>query len=711
MPSIGHMGNLLQDVRYAMRMLRQAPVFTAVAIGSLALGIGANTAIFTLMDAIMLRWLPVQNPQQLVVLGRNPARFSASFNYPDYRYVRDNSRSYAGVIASSIGARRIGFSVPGRTDVPQLVSMHMVSGNYFNVLGVQSAVGRLFNDADNQQEGAHPHAVLSHAFWKRAFGEDTGVVGRDVLLNGSRFQVIGVAREGFTGTTTGVSPDLFTPIIMYRTFNPASGSWNTRTTWWLTVLGRLKPGVTQSQAESELNIVWQQILQNDPNRKPAPAFRSTRPDLVPALKADAATAGSGRSAVWDLRRSLVAARVALSLLLLAGAGLFVRTLTNLKNLDPGMNRENLLFLDTNIGQLGYQPQRERMFSDRLRQEVQRMPGVRAAATASITPQSGSRWNNWVQIEGYKWKPDEPPHVDMNAVTPRFFEAAGIPIVLGRDFRDSDALAVLPDRPAQPPPPGTEVPGVPGPPRVAIVNEAFVRKFLAARQSPIGIRLSMGDKWRDDRTHQIVGVVRDARYFDLRKAVEPMIYQPAYRETGANASVLTVRTTDDPNRLIDAIRRRTREIEGAVSVTDTRTMEDNMNRTLMQERFVATLGGFFGVVALILAAIGLYGVMSQSVTRRTREIGIRMALGAEARKVLWLILRDAMIMVTIGTVIGVIAAIALTRYTESMLYGVKAHDPWTLAAAGAVLIAVTAMAGFLPARRATRVAPMRALREE
>jgi ABC-type antimicrobial peptide transport system permease subunit len=222
---------------------------------------------------------------------------------------------------------------------------------------------------------------------------------------------------------------------------------------------------------------------------------------------------------------------------------------------------------------------------------------------------------------------------------------------------------------------------------------------------------MSEKWRDDGTHEIVGVVSEARYFDLRRAVEPMIYQPAYRERGANASLLTVRTTDDSNRLIDAIRRVTRDIEGAVSVTDTRTMEDNMNRTLMQERFVATLGGFFGVVALMLAAIGLYGVMAQSVTRRTREIGIRMALGAEARKVLWLVLRDAIIMVAIGTVIGAAAALTLTKYTESMLYGVKAQDPWTLAAAGAVLIAVTAMAGFLPARRATRIEPMRALREE
>jgi predicted permease len=717
----------------------------------------------------------------------------------------------------------------------------------------------IINKTYNQKNGEHTYDVLINSFCKRAFGEDTGVVGRDVLLNGSRFQVIGVAREGFTGTTSGLSPDVFTPIIMYRTFNPASLSWNTRTHWFLIVMGRLKPGITRSQAESEHNTVWHQILQNDPNRKPvatwdanyklnntavvqsgsqgwsflrlqtskpltvlmitvgvvlliacanvanlqlargvtrrkefavrlaigagrarlirqmltesvlisvlggvaglavawigvkvlvgflpaagsmplvlnlspdlrlfgfafglsllsgliaglAPAFRSSRPDLVPALKADAANASSGRAAIWDLRRTLVATQVALSLLLLAGAGLFVRTLTNLKNLDPGMQRENLLFVGTIIGQLGYEPQRERVFHDRLREEVQRIPGVRAASTASITPQGGSRWNNWVQVEGYTWKPDEPPHVDMNAVTPRFFETAGIPIVLGRDFRDSDTLPVLPDRQKAPPPPGTEPPAIPGPPLVAIVNEAFVRKFLEGR-TPLGARISMSRTWREDRVWEIVGVVRDARYFDLRKPVEPMIYQAAYRSGDANASTLSVRTTGDPTHLINAIRGRVRELEAAVSVTDTRTMEDNMNRTLMQERFVATLGGFFGVVALVLAAIGLYGVMSQSVTRRTREIGIRMALGAEARRVLWLVLRDAMTMVAAGVIVGAIATAGLTRYTESMLYGVQAQDPLTFAAAGAVLIAVTAIAGFLPAWRATRVEPMRALREE
>ncbi|HET8548832.1 MAG TPA: ABC transporter permease, partial [Bryobacteraceae bacterium] len=825
-----------------------------------ALGIGANTAIFTLTDAILLRWLPVEDPQELVVLARNPSRPSYAFNYPDYRYVRDHNRSYSGVIAFSGGARPVSFSIPARHEGPQLVALAMVSGNYFEVLRVQPALGRVFNTVDNETEGAHPFVVLSHAFWKRAFGEDSGVVGRDVLLNGRRFQVIGVAREGFTGASVGVAPDLFAPIVMYRSFNPSASFWNTRMQWWLTVMARLKPGVTKAKAETELNVLWQQILQNDPRRRPvatwdkeykinntavvqsgstgqsylrnqatkpltvlmitvalvlviacanvanlqlargitrrreiavrlavgagrgrlisqlltesitlsilggvagllfawvgvrvllgflprfgpfamqlnlspdlrllgfafglavltgilsglAPAFRATRPDVAPALKTDAATSSEGRAPLWDLRRTLVCFQVALSLLLLAGAGLFVRTLANLKNLDPGMTRENLLLVETNVGQLGYEPQRERGFHERLREEVQRLPGVRAAATAAITPLSGSRWNNNVQIEGYRWRPDEPPHVDMNAVTPRYFEAAGIPIVLGRDFRDGESLAVLPKRPDPPPDPRAEQPDIPGPPRVAIVNETFVRKFFGT-ESPIGRRLCMGEKWNPERTYEIVGVVRDARYFDLRKPVEPMIYQPMYREPrGGSGGALVVRTTGDADGLIAQIRRRVADVDGAVSITETRTMIDNLNRTLVQERFVATLGTFFGAVALLLAAIGLYGVMSQSVSRRTREIGIRMALGAEARRVLWLVLRDALLMVTVGAIVGAGTALVVTRYAESLLYGIKPQDPTTLAATAVLLLAVTMLAGFVPARRATRVQPMFALRHE
>jgi predicted permease len=739
------------------------------------------------------------------------------------------------------------------------VGISEISGDYFDVLGVRPALGRLFNTADNEREGAHPYVVLSHSFWKRALAEDTGIVGRDVLLNGIRFQVIGVSREGFTGPNVGASPDIFVPIIMHRTLNPTELWWNTRHMWWLTVIGRLKPGIMHGRAEAELNALWKQILDADPEKHPAaawdtgyktdntlvilpgsqgysllrsqtskpltilmittglvlliacanvanlllaraagrgkevavrlavgagrgrlvtqmltesitlgilgglaglavawfgvkvlltflpgtsfpvalnvspdvrllgfafalstltglifglaPALRASRPDLVSALKAGAGAGQGGRSAVWDLRRTLVSLQVALSLLLLSGAGLFVRTLANLRGLDPGLKIENLLFVDTNLREMGYQPQRERTFVERLCDETQRLPGVRAASLADIAPLGGSRWNGDVQIEGYHFRPDERPYVDMNAVAPRFFEVAGIPILLGRDFRDSDNLAVLPNRPDKRPEPGADLPDPPGPPRVAIVNEAFVRHFFRG-QSALGRRLCLGEKWDPAKLSEIVGVVRDVLYFDPRRSAEPMIYQPLHGKPGmAGNGILCVRTTADPNRLVDAVRRRAQAIDGAVSITQTRTMEDNVNRNLVQERFVATLGGFFGVVALLLAAIGLYGVIAQAVARRTREIGIRMALGAEGRGVLWMVLREAVLMIAVGALAGLPVILAVTRYIESLLFGVKPHDPVTLAAAATVLLAVTIFAGFFPARRATQVDPMVALRDE
>ncbi len=849
--------SLTQDLRYASRMLRRFPMFTFVAVGSLALGIGANTAVFTLIDAIMLRWLPVQNPQELVVLARNPIRQSTSFSYPDYRYIRDHALSYTGVIAFSGGSSPVSLRVPDRNDTAQLVGMCVVSGNYFDVLGVTPALGRVFNAADNENEGAHPYIVLSHAFWRRTFGGDTSVIGQRVLLNGAGFQIVGVAREGFTGASIGIAPDIYVPIVMYRTFHPTATWWNTRNMWWLAVIGRLKPGVQRQQAEAEFNVLWQRILESAPNRRPVaawdkdyrinntmvvlpgsqgpsyfrnqaskpltilmitvglvlliacanvanlllarcvarrreiairlavgagrirliaqlltesillgllgglaglvfawvgvrallgflpratfpvelnlspdirlltfafalsllsgvifgltPALRASKPGLVTELGSDSASR-MGRLARWDLRRTLVSVQVALSLLLLAGAGLFVRTLANLRDQDPGMVRENLLFVHTNIDQLGYQPQQEREFFDRLSADVQRLPGVRASSVAAITPLGGSRWNSDMQIEGYTRRPDEPPYVDLNEVTPRYFEAAGIPIVLGRDFRDSDSVAVLPDRPAQRVPPGSKPPDLPGPPRVVIVNEAFTRRFLSGRPV-IGTRVCNEDKWDAAKTAEIVGVVKDARYFDLRKAVEPMVYVPRYREVGMGGGVLCVRTVGDPKALVESIRRKAAAIDPNVALTEARSMEDNLNRNLVQERFVATLGGFFGLLALLLSAIGLYGVMSQVVTRRTREIGIRMALGAEARQVLWMVLRDAMIVAVAGAIAGVLGVLALTRYVKTLLFDVQAQDPLTIVVASLLLLVVTALAGFLPALRATRLQPMTALRHE
>ena len=844
------------DVRYALRKLRQNPVVTLVAVASLALGIGANTAIFTLVDALLLRALPVRNPQELVVLGLNPKDKRTSFNYPDYRYVRDRGQSYAGLVAVSNGGRAVGFRLPSQEGASQLAAVSMVSGNYFDVLGVQPAAGRLFKPTDNEKEGAHPFVVLSYAFWKRALAGDNGIVGRDVLVNGMRFQVIGVAQQGFHGAIVGVTPDIYMPIVMFKALNPAAVWWNTRHMWWLTVMGRLKPGVTRDSAQAEWNVMWHQILDSDPEKRPpaawdteyklnntgvvipgatgaswmrrqtekpllilqvttalvlliacanvanlllaraaarrkeiavrlavgagrgrlmtqmltesvllgvlgglaglgfawlgvstllrffpreafpldlhlspdvrvlgfafalsvltglvfgfAPALRASRPDVSAALKAGAGASDGGRTSRWDLHRSLVSLQVALSLLLLAGAALFVRTLVNLRAVDLGLRAERLLFLSNNINQLGYQPQRERMFDERLRDEVLRLPGVLSASLSAISPLGQSRWNSDVQVEGYRWRPDERPYLDLNLVAPRYFETTGIPIVLGRDFQDSDNAPALPERATTVPGPDEDT-NVPGPPRVVIVNEAFARKFFPG-QSALGKRLCMGDKWKPDRTAEIVGVARDAQYFDPRKPVEPMIYQPRYREQ-AGYSELSVRTSGEPTPLVETIRQKVRGIDAAVSIVEWRTMEENVDRAFVTERTVATLGGFFGIVALLLAAIGLYGVMAQAVTRRTREIGIRVALGAEARRVMAMVLRDALWMVAVGAVAGIPASLLLTRLAESLLFGVKPNDPLTLVAAATLLVAVTAVAAFLPARRATRVDPMIALRDE
>ncbi len=257
---------LRQDVHYSLRALRQRPLFTAVAVTSLALGIGANTTIFTLANVILLRSLPVRNPQELAVLASNPTAPSTASNYPDYLYLRDHSRSYAGLIALwSGGVTR--FSLPESNGAPQLIALSLVSGNYFEVLGVPPALGRVFNPSDNQTPGAHPYVVLSYSFWNRALAGDTGVIGRDILLNGSRFQVVGVARQGFAGTTVGVAPDVFAPIVMERSFYPRDAWALTRDAGWITIMGRLKPGVSRVQAETELNLLWRQILDNDPGER------------------------------------------------------------------------------------------------------------------------------------------------------------------------------------------------------------------------------------------------------------------------------------------------------------------------------------------------------------------------------------------------------------------------------------------------------------
>jgi predicted permease len=844
-----------QDIRYSVRMLRLSPGFTAVAVASLALGIGANTAIFSLIDTILLKWLPVESPQQLVVIARNPKDPNPGFAYPDYEYFRDHSQSYSGVVAFSGGFGQVGFTTGGNSSQgAQLVSVALTSGNYFRVLGVKPALGRMLNDEDNKGEGAHPYAVLGYNFWKSKFGGDSAAIGKEFRLNGSPFTVIGVAGEGFTGTDVGSAPDLYVPIMMIRQVNRGVREWNTRHFWWLSVIGRMKPGATVPKAAAEATVLFERIVNADPEHKPdpswdkqaylqrqgvilpggqgyswfrnrvskplfvlmvvvalvlliacanvanlllaraagrqreiairlaigasrgrlvsqmltesvvlsllgglagigfalfsvrvlmrfmpgnsfpitldlspdwrlvgfcvgvsictgilfglIPALKATKPNLTPSLKGDVSF-GFRR---LDARKVLVVLQVAVSLLLLIGTGLLVRSLGNLRSLDPGFRRDNFLMVQVDPSQSGYKSQRLRDFYDRLRDGAQHVPGVRVASLAMITPLGGSEWTSGVGIQGRDWKPNEDPSIDMNAVSPRYFETAGIPILLGRDFTDRDSPAQTPDppehQPSKPTPPDTS-----GPPHVAIINQTMARRFWP-NEGAIGKRFSMGDdsKFKMEGSYEVVGVVGDTRYFGLRNKLVSMIYVPNWRN-GADGRTLCLRTSSDPKLLAESIRNEVRKLDPAVPMLQARSMEETLDDELSQERLIATLCTFFGGLALLLASVGLYGLIAYAVTRRTREIGIRMAIGAQRSQVLWLMLRDLLALVVCGALIGIPVALGVTRLLETFLFGVQARDPMVITLATGLLLSVTAAAGYLPARRASRVDPMVALRYE
>ena len=581
---------MLQDARYAIRVLFQNPGFALVAIVSLALGIGANTAIFSLIDTVLLRSLPVRDPQQLVVFALNPDQPSVGSNYPDYLYIRDHNRSFSGVAAYGGAGQQAALSVldEGARAVPELVTATLVSGNFFDLLGVTPAAGRLFTPEDNLKEDGHPWVVLDYDFWRRRFASDPRAVGGKITLNGSPFTIVGVARAGFIGPQVGTHPDVYAPIMMYQSIRHGAGDWNNRHVWWLTMLCRLKPGVTRQAAIPEMDTLWHRILANDPERRPVqayekdyekrnrgtlieasggfsylrnriqkpltvlmtvvglvlliacanvanlllaraasrqreiairlavgagrfrlvrqlvleaimvaiaggvagaalawwgvrvllallprrsvpvdlnltpdwrllafsfgvclavgllcgivPALQSTRPDLTSALKNETAAGGRIR---FDLRRALVVTQVAISLLLLIGAGLFVRSLRNLESLDPGFVRERVLLVDVNRSLMGYRGQRLREFYERLLERTRAMRGVRSASIAIITPLSGSRWNDTIAFEGYERKADEKPWVDHNSVSRGYFKTLGIPLIAGRDFRDEDNPAITP----------------------------------------------------------------------------------------------------------------------------------------------------------------------------------------------------------------------------------------------------------------------------
>ena len=840
------------ELRYAVRMIRKTPGTTAIAVMSLALGIGANTAIFSIVDAMLLKLLPVAAPQELYLVASNPAKPNTGWNYPDYSAFRDHNTSFSGLAAYS-GGQPFGMQVDGAAagSNTELAYAATVSGNYFDVLGVGPAIGRVLDSEDDQASGASPYVVLSYDYWHSRFGGDANVIGRTVRLNGYPFTIVGVSRRGFKGADVTSSPNMFIPIMMHTQVSGVPfARWNTRHYWWMQSVGRLKPGATVTQAETELFAVYQnqeegerqatqekfvnraqpillmpaargyswvrnrlerpliilmivvglvlliacanvanlmlargaarqreiairlavgasrsqltaQLLiesvlialiggiaglgfaflgvrallgylpqsgwgQATLNVTPdlrllgftfaaslitgvlygiAPAIKSTKPDLIHALKED--SAGAAGPSRLTLSNALVVTQVALSLVLLIGTGLFVRSLGQLRDIDSGFRADNTLVVNIDPSRNGYKGQRLRDFYERLRPGIENLPGVQSVSLAEITPLGGSRWNGDVSVEGYEWKGDEKKYVDMNAVGPRYFETVGIPLLQGREFRDEDNPPYSLDPPEKITP-GVEPPEPPGP-RVAIVNESFAKHFFEGRNA-IGMHLVTDENYKAEHAYEIVGVVKDAHYFGLREANEPMIYFAIWRPEARSRSIC-IRTSRDSAQLAAGIGQEVTSIDPGVPVLAVRSMHQEIDNDILVDRLIATLSSFFGVLALLLAGVGLYGVISYGVTRRTREIGIRMALGAQRGSVLWLVMRRAAAFLLIGAMIGILAALFATRLVKSLLYGISAQDPITIVMATIVLGAVTALASFLPARRATKVDPMVALRHE
>ncbi len=845
--------DLQRNLRYAVRALKHSPGFAAITVITLALGIGANTAIFSLVDTVMLKLLPVKAPEQLYFVGHDSQRMSLSWNYPDYRAMRDHNTAFTGLAGYSLNPESLGVQTGNAAgNAAELSYGIFVSGNYFDLLGVAPALGRVFNTADDRAPGSSPYVVLSYSYWQSHFNGNTQAIGRKLRINGYPFTVIGVAPRRFSGADVAFQPSLFLPIMMRsEVLHISYAAWNNRHNWWMAALGRLKPGANTKKAEGELFAIckaqesaerrslanpawantadrvvlapaargfsweadelkqplqilfvivalvlliacanvanlmlargaarqreiavrlaigasrWRVITQlltesmliavlgglsgvaiglvgirallrfvPQSGREPvagihaaldwrvlaftvivcvltgllfgiAPAWQSTQPDLVPSLKED--LPGSTGTRRFTLRKGLVILQVALSLPLLVGASLFARTLGNLRTLDTGFATNNVFIASVDPTRFGYKAQRTRDFYDRLCARVAGLPGVRVASLALITPLTGSSWNDNVTVEGYTPKPGERNNVFLDAIGPRYFEALGTPLLLGRDFTRQDDPANAIEQPDHIVP-GLQLPDPPGR-HVAIVNETFARKFFGDH-SAMGMHVSMSGPFRSS-SYEIVAIVKDARYFGLRSAAEPMMFVPIWRRFAAQTE-LVIRTTGSATQLSDLLRREVHQLDPVIPLLNIHPFEQDLDQSILVERLVATLSGFFALLALLLSAVGLYGVVAYTVTRRTREIGIRIAIGAPRKSVLSLVFSDVIAMILLGALIGTAAAFLTTRAIAGMLYGVKAADPLSMMAAGLCLIVAAILASFLPARRAAKIDPIVALRYE
>jgi putative ABC transport system permease protein len=836
------MQSLLQDLRYGARMLLKNPGFTVIAVLTLALGIGANTAIFSLTDQILLRRLPVERPEELVVL-RSPGPKgghvwsdgddAASFSYPMYKDLRDRG---ANVFSGLLARFAIPLSVAGAGQTER-ADGELVSGNYFEILGVRPALGRVFNQEDDRAPGAHQVVVLSHAYWTRRFGADPAILNKSLTVNGNPMTVIGVSREGFRGVQVGQTPDVFVPMMMKAQMIPNSRGLDDRRDYWLAIMGRLKPGMSRAQTEEAIRPSYRSILEEElslrsggsaqsrqrfldkiilledgsngrqilqrESKQPflvlmgmaglalliacanvanlllargaarqreiavrmalgagrwrlmrqflleslmlsmtggavglivavwtiqglvaaippsvgalglsteldlrllgftlalsaltgllfgvAPAARATRLNLEATLREQGSSASGSLSSV-RFRKALVASQIVLTTVLLVGAGLFARSLNNLKRLDLGLRADHLIAFSVAPELNGYTPQRTIAFFDDLRQSVAALPGMRSVSAAEIAILTDSNAGSNVTIEGYQAQENEDMEVRHNRIGPDFFTTMGIPLLGGREFTVADTA---------------------GSAKVAIINETMARRFFANR-NPIGSHFAFGagDRIRPDI--EIVGVVKDSKHATVREEKRPFAYLPYAQETNLGRITFYARTDQDVDAIAPSLRREVARRDNNLPIYNLKTLRQQADESLFADRFLTFLSICFGSLAAALAAIGLYGVMAYTVTRRMREIGIRIALGATQGRVAWLVLREVALLAGAGLLAGAPLAFALGRAAESLLFGIKAGDPLVFAAAGSLLTLVALFGGYLPARRAARVDPMVALRRE
>jgi len=816
---------LFQDLRYALRAMWRSPALTAVVVLSLGLGIGANTAIFSLIDSVMLKVLPVSHPEELLQVTR--AVYRESFSNPVWEQLRDRQDVFSGVLAYT--ARRFNLAAGGEV---RYVQGTFASGQFFETLGLQAALGRTFTPGEDTR-GCAGVAVLSYDFWQREYGGRADILGQKIVLDRHPFPIIGVTQAGFSGLDVGSASNLTIPICTEPIIRSEDSWLDERAARWLSVIGRPKPGILPSQVTARLKTLAPEIFKATlpdlrADRRAAyladtfetvsvasgrsglrtrysqalltlmvvvglvlviacanvanlllargavrqremavrMALGSGRARLIRQLLTEslllsicgaalgvlfaqwgahllinllsttgvqvfldvaidarmlAFTAGvailtgllSGIAPAWrgtlvrpqtamkansrgviegskfGLSKMLVMAQVALSLMLVVGAALMLSTFFKLASVDAGFDREHVLLVGVDLRSANYPQERRQAGFQTMLERVRALPGVRSASVSDKTPIGTGVWDSELVIDGYTAKSHQDVTVNFNRVGPRYFETMGTPFAAGRDFNEHDTLQS---------------------PTVAIVNQTFVKRYLGS-SNPIGARFRVNNNVLTDPI-EIVGVVKDSKYSSLREEIPPTAYRASSQNTRPDAYINIVLRSAGPTPvdLIPATKTAMEQVNSDVTLEFT-PLARQVDDSLARERALATLSGFFGALALLLATIGLYGVMSYNVTRRRNEIGIRIALGAKQTRVLGMVLAEVAVLIVTGLAVGLSAAAATTRFLASFLYGMKPNDPLALGLAASVLAAVALVAGYLPARRASKLDPMTALRDE